>query len=229
MATHARQIRGQTSTDKRCAHVRRELLPALRRDRSRREGPGWRSHAEVAVIATSITRRHLDDIKPDTDNGHLVDKIQNELLPPAHALTEWIRDPSFGTIIDYAGLSRTGAEMLSPSRRLAHVDPRTRRDGSVSRDARRPACERPRLNRRGRTVGRSSRTASRLTARYCCQHQARHLARTGMLATGCSPRERAVLYDACGDDRPINLEVLSRARRRRPRGQSSERHSMAPR
>jgi hypothetical protein len=66
----------------------------------------------LAIRAMDLARQHLDDINPDTDNDHLVDEIQRELLPPAHALIEWIRDPSFGTILDYAGFSRTGAEML---------------------------------------------------------------------------------------------------------------------
>ena len=66
----------------------------------------------LASRAMELARRHLDDINPDIDNDHLVDTIQSELLPPAHVLIEWIRDPSFGTILDYAGFSRTGAEML---------------------------------------------------------------------------------------------------------------------
>ena len=66
----------------------------------------------LTTRAMDLARQHLHDIDPEADNDDLVDKIQSELLPPAHELVEWIRDASIGTIIDDAGLSRTGAEML---------------------------------------------------------------------------------------------------------------------
>lgn len=66
----------------------------------------------LATRAMELARQRLDEINPDTDNDHLADEIQGELLPPAHVLIEWIRDPSFGTILDYPRFSRTGADML---------------------------------------------------------------------------------------------------------------------
>jgi len=66
----------------------------------------------LATRAMELARKRLDDINPHIENDHLADEIQSELLPPAHLLIDWIRDPSFGTILDYPRFSRTAAEML---------------------------------------------------------------------------------------------------------------------
>ena len=60
------------------------------------------SAAPWGTSATSIPR-------PTTE---LVDLIQGQLLPRDEVLHGWVGDPSFGTLRDHAGSSRTGAEML---------------------------------------------------------------------------------------------------------------------
>lgn len=75
---------------------------------------GW--PGEAALITTLAERavnfalEHVGDVDPETDNEAIVDAVQHRLVPPADALIDWIRDPSFGRLSD--GDSCTGAECL---------------------------------------------------------------------------------------------------------------------
>jgi hypothetical protein len=77
---------------------------------------GWPGATEViapfAGEALDLALQRSDDVDPETDSDELVDAIQSRLVPDDGILIEWIRDPSFGTLSDRDGSSRTGVEML---------------------------------------------------------------------------------------------------------------------
>lgn len=76
------------------------------------EWPGERCLVDgLAREAVELARRRLDDIDAATDNDDIVDALQHELKPSLETLVDWIRDPSFGTLVDHVG-SSTGIEML---------------------------------------------------------------------------------------------------------------------
>lgn len=56
-------------------------------------------------------QRHKD-VDPETDNEQLIEAIQAHLMPDETIMIGWIRDPSYGTLSDHDGSSRTGVEML---------------------------------------------------------------------------------------------------------------------
>ena len=51
-------------------------------------------------------------VSPKSDTDTIVAAIQRNMTPGPEVLTEWARDPSFGTLYDYCGGASTGAEML---------------------------------------------------------------------------------------------------------------------
>ena len=53
---------------------------------------------------------HIDEVGADADA--IADSLQVRLMPPDDVLKGWVRNPSFGTISDHLGASRTGAEVL---------------------------------------------------------------------------------------------------------------------
>jgi hypothetical protein len=69
--------------------------------------------APIAAQTVDLALRHLDAADPRTDNDELVDLIQTRLMPSDELLIGWARDPSFGTLRDPAGSSRTGAKILN--------------------------------------------------------------------------------------------------------------------
>ncbi|MGI8803326.1 MAG: hypothetical protein ACR2KV_14365 [Solirubrobacteraceae bacterium] len=68
--------------------------------------------APLARLAVELARRRLSDIDRQTDNHELIESIQPNLIPQKEVLLAWIRDPSFGALVDPADCSNTGAEML---------------------------------------------------------------------------------------------------------------------
>ena len=66
----------------------------------------------VAAQAVDWALEYADDVDPETDNDELVDKIEHLLLPCDEVLVRWVRDPSFGTVSEHSGASRTGADVL---------------------------------------------------------------------------------------------------------------------
>jgi hypothetical protein len=68
--------------------------------------------APFASEALDLALQRSEDVDPETDNDELIDAIQRRLMPDDGILIEWIRDPSYGTLSDRDGSSRTGVEML---------------------------------------------------------------------------------------------------------------------
>jgi hypothetical protein len=66
----------------------------------------------VAAQAVDWALEYADDVDPETDNDELVDKLEHLLLPCDEVLLRWVRDPSFRTVSDHSGSSRTGADVL---------------------------------------------------------------------------------------------------------------------
>jgi len=77
---------------------------------------GWPGATDLidplASRALGLALERIDDVDPETDNDDIVDSIQLRLMPPDDVLEDWVRDPSFGTLGDHSGASRTGAELL---------------------------------------------------------------------------------------------------------------------
>lgn len=58
-----------------------------------------------------------DKVNPGNGSRELINDVQRRLMPSESALVEWVRDPSFGTLVDPAGRARTGGEMLHQAAR----------------------------------------------------------------------------------------------------------------
>ena len=108
---------------------------------------GWPGATEVIVPfvgeALDLALQRSEDVDPESDNDELVDAIQSR-LPDDGTLIEWIRDPSFGTLSDRGGSSRTGVEMLPTAADCP------RRGGSRRGDA--PRAPGPRMTRKARSA-----------------------------------------------------------------------------
>lgn len=66
----------------------------------------------LARRAVELAQQHLNDLDPADDNDEIIDTILGDLMPSERVLIEWIRDPAFATIIDYAGTASTASGML---------------------------------------------------------------------------------------------------------------------
>jgi len=77
---------------------------------------GWPGATDLidplASRALGLALERIDDVDPQTDNDDIVDSIQLRLMPPDDNLLAWVRDPSFGTLGDHSGASRTRAKLL---------------------------------------------------------------------------------------------------------------------
>ena len=98
---------------------------------------GWPGDTDLvlplAARAIELARQHIEDIDPETDNDEIVDEIQSILLPPAHAGRMDARPFVWNNHRLHWLLTHRRRD-ARPSRRLADLDPRTRRDGSLPRD-----------------------------------------------------------------------------------------------
>jgi hypothetical protein len=77
---------------------------------------GWPGGTELiaplARQAVDVALQRHKDTDPETDNEQLIEAIQAHLMPDETIIMGWIRDPSYGTLSDHDGSSRTGVEML---------------------------------------------------------------------------------------------------------------------
>lgn len=77
---------------------------------------GWPGDTELvdplAARGLELALGYIHEVAPGTDNDGIVDSLQVRLMPPDDVLKGWVRNPTFGTISDHLGVSRTGAEVL---------------------------------------------------------------------------------------------------------------------
>ena len=77
---------------------------------------GWPGDTDLIAPlvrrAVDLALQRQKDVDPETDNEQLIEAIQAHLMPDETILIGWIRDPSYGTLSDHDGSSRTGVEML---------------------------------------------------------------------------------------------------------------------
>lgn len=82
---------------------------------------GWPGQRDLVTrLANRAVGYALDragDINTDDDDDDVVDAVRKQLMPGAHDLLGWARDPSFATLADPLGRARTGTEMLDDAAR----------------------------------------------------------------------------------------------------------------